>query len=957
LKKNIKTGFPMLFKFLLILCFFIFPLFLLSSTVQSYFKIQNENRKKQITLKAEEQLNIMQKISDGSRYFHLVFAKLFKKNLSEEKLNPELARRISFLKSRFPNSLKFIVWNKKGALIKSLSDEKSYMFFLNKLNSFLKKIQALTINSYPETPSLPQELQKEKRNFKKFLGPFIPAVKIAESFIPGKKSKCFQMYPTGDKSYGWYKAHRNYSILIYIDHTAINSLQGCKTICTKFANKAGTSRLLMINRITGKTYPQTTSHIKRHLKINLEKKINLSNFVQPETNNYHYCFQKLDIGWWAAALIDKNKVKLNNFSIDNFITQIVAAIFILSFIFYCFLLVHKNPLNSINARLMVIFTYTVAIPVMIFATTGFEYVSEMSTKIESDTGAQLYSFLNKIDARFTSFNNRKAKIVTKFFDQYFKTHAPESTSREDFLHLAKNIDQSLKPDIIMFFNRKGEDLLEQKYSRHLIDNTFLRSMAKTFLNFFNNTDPTVFPTVTILLKSSLESFGKNNQKINYLELVNQTFYFYSYLAKTHKTNNFHLYLQIFWKIKKFHKLFYNELKQGYYNNSSIKPVLYFPDTKATLSIGHDWPELNNFLERIDLHGSKLEEIKTADNRKILAAGFRGNWIKNTIIAATISYNSLYNRIQDLKTKLATLLIMTIIFSVSLYQLLHHQILIPVNKLIDGVKLVKSKSYQKRVNFESKNELGNLSKSINHSLENLQEFEIAKTVQESLLPQSSISNEVYEIEGRTHPMSKLGGDYFDFTLTPENEILLLMGDVAGHGVQAALMMAMAKSVFMLEQTGPEAHVNIMKSLNQTFYRLRKSSIKTMMTGQVVLLSNQADSLITNAGHTTPIIINENSIETINLASYPFGFSQKRKFKFTPFRLKENDIMVLYTDGIIESLNSREEMLGNEGFADMLKAAYSKNLNEFHNNIFALYNDWATSQSDDLTFLLIKRKENA
>jgi sigma-B regulation protein RsbU (phosphoserine phosphatase) len=207
------------------------------------------------------------------------------------------------------------------------------------------------------------------------------------------------------------------------------------------------------------------------------------------------------------------------------------------------------------------------------------------------------------------------------------------------------------------------------------------------------------------------------------------------------------------------------------------------------------------------------------------------------------------------------------------------------------------------------------------------------------------------------MSKLGGDYFDFTLTPENEILLLMGDVAGHGVQAALMMAMAKSVFMLEQTGPEAHVNIMKSLNQTFYRLRKSSIKTMMTGQVVLLSNQADSLITNAGHTTPIIINENSIETINLASYPFGFSQKRKFKFTPFRLKENDIMVLYTDGIIESLNSREEMLGNEGFADMLKAAYSKNLNEFHNNIFALYNDWATSQSDDLTFLLIKRKENA
>jgi serine phosphatase RsbU (regulator of sigma subunit) len=207
------------------------------------------------------------------------------------------------------------------------------------------------------------------------------------------------------------------------------------------------------------------------------------------------------------------------------------------------------------------------------------------------------------------------------------------------------------------------------------------------------------------------------------------------------------------------------------------------------------------------------------------------------------------------------------------------------------------------------------------------------------------------------MSKLGGDYFDFTLTPENEILLLMGDVAGHGVQAALMMAMAKSVFMLEQDEPEAHLNIMKNLNQTFYKLRKSSIKTMMTGQVVLLSNKSDSIITNAGHTSPIIINKNSIETINLASYPFGFTKNRKFKVTPFKLKENDIMVLYTDGIIESLNNSEEMLGNQDFAEILKASYSKDLNEFHNNIFRFYKKWATSQSDDLTFLLIKRKENA
>ncbi|MGM0600234.1 MAG: SpoIIE family protein phosphatase [Candidatus Rifleibacteriota bacterium] len=956
MKQDIRVVFPLLFKFMLILCFFIFPLLLLSSSVQSYFKIQTENRKEQLTRKAEKKLAILQQLSDGPRYFHHVFSKLFKKNHSGSKLRKNLAKKIKFLKSRFPNSLKFIIWDKSGNLVKSISDEKSYVFFLNKLNDFLKRIQKLTIKSYPRFPSLTQELKKEKRNFKKFLGPFIPTAKIAESFIPGKKGRCFQMQPQGDKSYGWYRAHKNYSILIYISHEAINSLKSCKTICQKYFRKKNQSKILMFNKRTGESFPETHGHLKRKIKINLEKKANLSSFQKLESENYFYCFQNLKKGWWAVALINKAEIYSDKNPLVSFILQIIITICIFSFIGYCFLLVHNNPLNSISARLIVIFTYTVAIPVMIFATTGFDYVSEMTSKIESDTSAQLLSFLNKLDTRFTSFSEIKARKLTKIFNTYFKTHPPEKLTKIDSFKFADMLKQEFKPDILMFFDQTGQDKLEQKYSRHMIDNTFSRTMAKTVLNYFNNIDPTRIIPVSIIVKPSLNSFTFFNRKINHLNLGKQPFYFYSYMAKASDSPDFNLFLQIFWDIKTIHNLYFEELKKDFKQNAHLKPILYFPETKATLHPDHDWPELNNFLRKVEIHGSQLEELKTPDSSKVIAAGFRGSRLKNTVVAATISYDSIYKRIQNLKIKLIILLIMTVLFSLSLYLLLSNQILVPVNQLIKGVEFVRTKSYQKRVDFTASNEFGSLANSINHTLENLQEFEIARIVQESLLPSASISNEHYEIEGRTDPMSKLGGDYFDFFINQNRETLLLLGDVAGHGVQAALMMAMAKSVFMLEQNQAMAHLKIMDSLNNTFLKLRKSSIKTMMTGQVLLLNNDRNSYFINAGHTSPLLITEDSIQTIESPSYPLGFSKNRQFKPIPFQLNANNIMLLYTDGIIESLNAKGEILGNEGFFELVKKARSKNLKEFQANLFSLYNEWTQIQNDDLTFVLIKRKKN-
>jgi sigma-B regulation protein RsbU (phosphoserine phosphatase) len=308
-----------------------------------------------------------------------------------------------------------------------------------------------------------------------------------------------------------------------------------------------------------------------------------------------------------------------------------------------------------------------------------------------------------------------------------------------------------------------------------------------------------------------------------------------------------------------------------------------------------------------------------------------------------------------KRELFYLLAVMVLLAGALYRILHFQILNPVNHLVKGVKKIHEGAYAYRIPFKSANELGQLSTSVNHALENLQELVIAQVVQDALLPDNLPGIAGYEIYAGTRPMTKLGGDYYDFFVNPSGELVVVMADVAGHGIQAALLMAMAKAAFMVGQTSEGTAMTIMHKLNQTFCHLRQSSVKTMLTCQVLsFLPDSGACALINAGHCPPLTISSDRQVTVHqFRTLPLGYSSSRTFEQMTITIASGDTLVLYSDGIIEALNDREEMLGQEGFVELVRASAHPDLKTFHAGMFARYDEWRAAQNDDITFVLIRR----
>ncbi|EKD83928.1 MAG: hypothetical protein ACD_39C00365G0001 [uncultured bacterium] len=170
------------------------------------------------------------------------------------------------------------------------------------------------------------------------------------------------------------------------------------------------------------------------------------------------------------------------------------------------------------------------------------------------------------------------------------------------------------------------------------------------------------------------------------------------------------------------------------------------------------------------------------------------------------------------------------------------------------------------------------------------------------------------------------------------------------------MAMAKSTLLLNDSACAEPEIIMSALNRTFCNLRKSSITTMMTGQIVSISCAGELNFLNAGHCPPLVVSDagKEVTPINSQALPFGFSLKRKFERMPVSLSAGDTMILYSDGILESSNRRGEMLGEDGFAELAKNCYDADCKCYLDKLFSAYDNWAASQQDDITFVMIRRQ---
>lgn len=246
--------------------------------------------------------------------------------------------------------------------------------------------------------------------------------------------------------------------------------------------------------------------------------------------------------------------------------------------------------------------------------------------------------------------------------------------------------------------------------------------------------------------------------------------------------------------------------------------------------------------------------------------------------------------------------------------------------------------------------------------------LAAGMQQSLIPNNfSTPYPNLKVNGKILPAANIGGDFFDFFKIDEKRIGFVIADVSGKGIPAALYMSMCKTllhfVALKSQTAAETLVE-----TNRFLALKAEKSESCMFARAfyAILDVETGGLsYCNAAHTPPYIIRQDQsvIKMQPQTGIPLGISDKNMelfhigFSEEFFSLKNNDCLVLYTDGIIEGINSQGEVFGFNGLESSLRKNTIALLDNFIEMIFQDVNLFIGSirPSDDMAVLCIKWKD--
>jgi len=304
----------------------------------------------------------------------------------------------------------------------------------------------------------------------------------------------------------------------------------------------------------------------------------------------------------------------------------------------------------------------------------------------------------------------------------------------------------------------------------------------------------------------------------------------------------------------------------------------------------------------------------------------------------------------------------------------------VEDLYEGTLKVNSGDFSNRIPIRSNDQLSELAASFNRMTANVEkliieskekerlesELEIAREVQSQLFPKSAPQMKRLELTGACRPARMVSGDYYDFIQMGPNWTVLAIGDIAGKGISAALLMASIQSSLRAQLSvntrAPESTNNgkdfstseLTRLLNTQLYE--STSAEKFATFFCAIYEEEAGHLYyTNAGHLPPILIRKGRVELLEVNGMVLGAFPNQPYGHGCVELQPGDLLAAYTDGITEPENEYGEEFGERRLTELLIRNARRPLDELVTLVTEAASAWgsAAEQQDDMTLLLLRR----
>ncbi|MGW8313450.1 MAG: sodium:solute symporter family transporter [Desulfuromonadales bacterium] len=241
-------------------------------------------------------------------------------------------------------------------------------------------------------------------------------------------------------------------------------------------------------------------------------------------------------------------------------------------------------------------------------------------------------------------------------------------------------------------------------------------------------------------------------------------------------------------------------------------------------------------------------------------------------------------------------------------------------------------------------------------EQQRELAIAKNIQLGLLPTKVPEVPGIQLAGVCHPAKEVGGDYYDYLMHDDHRLNLVIADVSGHNVGAALIMAEARTMIRSRSGQYENPREILYGLNQFFY---EDLTKAELFITLFYLQYRPDSReisYASAGHSPPLLWQAKTRQCLRLDPEGLIIGVKEEFPYEQdsHKLEDGDVLLMYTDGLIEAANDQNELFGDERLAKLLDAYSERPPHEMITNIIEQVQLFSGHQSfqDDVSMIVMR-----
>lgn len=293
---------------------------------------------------------------------------------------------------------------------------------------------------------------------------------------------------------------------------------------------------------------------------------------------------------------------------------------------------------------------------------------------------------------------------------------------------------------------------------------------------------------------------------------------------------------------------------------------------------------------------------------------------------------------------------------------------PILQLVNAAKRLAEGEFETRVNINTGDEIENLGDVFNSMGARLKEREqilqslaLAREIQQQLLPDAVPECDAFDLAGKSIYCDETGGDYFDF-IALENAaqpcLGLAVGDVSGHGIGAALVMATARGVLhsLVERHGARLEPLCHELNHHLCHSTSDSYFMTLFYG--VLNPTERSLCWISAGH-APIFLYraEGKVEELYSTGIPLGIVEETPYHIAPLiKFAPGDILLIGTDGIWETQNATGEMFGSKRVCDLLARHAASDAVSITEQIISELNSFRGDQmrDDDITLMAIKAK---